>query len=153
MDCERQGLVSLWIGVFPSVAAAEEYFGIPDEIGVDLPPDAFAQDLGLEQLPSECLEVNFEQVSPRPLRQLLQDTTYSASFMEQAVAAATEQGIQTAQGIALLYNFDYQAAPNWQRTVGPVQFIGSFPFLGDSTAQQARRDPRIEIREIGDTLL
>lgn len=153
MDCQRQGFVSLWIGEFASVEAAEAYFGIPDEIGVYLPPEAFAKDLGLEELPSERLEVNFEQVLDRPLRQLLQDATFSSTFIEQALTAASEQGIPTAQGIALLYDFDYQTAPDWQRKVGPLQFIGSFPFVGTSTSQESIRDPRITIREITDDLL
>jgi hypothetical protein len=155
MDCRREGFVSVWVGAFPSVEAAEAYFGIPDEIGVDLPPEAFAKDLGLEDLPAECLEVNFEQVLPRPLRQLLQNASFSVSFMDQTIAAANQQGIQTAQGIALIYDFDYQAAPDWQRTVGPLRFIGSFPFVGTSEAQQAKRgrDPRIEIRDIVDDVL
>jgi len=155
MDCQRQGFVSMWVAEFPSVEAAEAYFGIPDEIGVLLPPEAFAKDLGLEDLPAECLEANFEQVSPRPLRQLLQDASFSESFMDQAVAAASQQGIQMAQGIALMYDFDYQGAPDWQRPVGPLRFIGSFPFVGTSEAQQPKpeRDPRIEIRDIVDDLL
>ena len=53
MDCQRQGFVSMWVAEFPSVEAAEAYFGIPDEIGVLLPPEAFAKDLGLEDLPAE----------------------------------------------------------------------------------------------------
>ena len=36
------GIVSVWVGAFPSIKAAEAYFGIPDEIGVCLPPEAFA---------------------------------------------------------------------------------------------------------------
>src|SRR5690606_25690752 len=124
-DYRQRGVVSLWIGTFPSVEAAEVYFGIPDEIGVDLPPEGFATDLGIADLPSECLEVNFEQLTTRPLRQLLHDATFSASFIDQAVAAASRQGIESAQGIALLYDFDYQSAPGSQRTTGPMQFVGS----------------------------
>ncbi len=155
MDCRRKGFVSVWVGAFPSVEAAESYFGIPDEIGVDLPPEAFANNLGLEDLPVECLEVNFEQVLPRPLGQLLQNASFSASFIDQTVAAASQQGIQTAQGIALIYDFDYQVAPDWQRTAGPLQFIGSFPVVGTSEAPQAKleRDPRIAIRDIADNVL
>jgi hypothetical protein len=155
VNCQRSGIVSVWIGTFPSVEAAEAYFGIPDEIGVYLPPERFAEDLGMADLPAECLEVNFEQVPPRPLRQLLQDATFSATFIDQAVAAASQQGIQSAQGIALLYDFDYEAAPDWQRTVGPLQFIGSFPFVRSSSAQQPRPgpDPRIEIRNLMDDVL
>ena len=153
VNCRRPGFVSVWIGTFASVEAAEAYFGIPDEIGVDLPPDGFASDLGMPDLPTEGLEVNFEQVSPRPLRQLLQDATFSATFIDQAVAAASEQGIQAAQGVALLYDFDYQAAPSWQRPTGPLQCIGSFPFVGTRAAEEPRRDPRIQIRDIMDDVL
>lgn len=151
-DCRRKGFVSLWVGAFPSVEVAEAYFGIPDEIGVYLPFERFARDLGLEDLLPECLEVNFEQRSPRPLVDLLQDATFSAEFLDQAVAAASQQGIQAAQGIALLYDFDYQANPDWQHAVGPLRFIGSFRFVGTS-ATEPTRDPRIDLREIVDDLL
>jgi hypothetical protein len=144
----RPDVVSVWVGTFPSVEAAETYFGIPDEVGVYLPPEGFARDLGMPDLPAECLEVNFEQLAPRPLRQLLQDATFAASFMDQAITAACRQDIQAAQGIALLYDFDYQATPGWQATAGPLRFLGSFPFVGTTPGQgsKARPDPRIESR-------
>jgi hypothetical protein len=155
VDCRRPGLVSVWAGTFPSLAAAEAYFGIPDEIGVYLPPEGFAQDLAIADVPAECLEVNFEQVAPRPVHQLLQDATFAASFLDRAGEAASQQGIAAAQGVALLYDFDYQAAPGWQRAVGPLRFIGSFPFARPATAQERepRPDPRIEVRELTDDLL
>jgi hypothetical protein len=136
------------------VEAAEAYFGIPDEVGVYLPPEGFARDLGMAELPSECLEVNFEQVSPRPLSQLLRSATFSATFIDQAVAAACES-IQVAQGIALLYDFDYQVALSQERAIGALQFIGSFPFVGTTPAEEPkpRPDPRIEIRAIVDDVL
>jgi hypothetical protein len=86
----RGGFVSLWAGTFASVEEAEEYFGIPDEIGVSLPPEAFAVEFGLGSFPAETLEVNFEQERPRPLSDLLQDATFAASFFDQAVAAAAQ---------------------------------------------------------------
>lgn len=154
-DCRRRGVVSVWVGTFPTVEAAEVYFGIPDEIGVYLPPMGFVNDLGLADIPAEKLEVNFEQVVPRPLRELLKDATFSAAFMEQAVAAADQQGIQMAQGIVLLYDFDYQAITGWRRELGALQFIGSFPFARSSTVEQPepQRDPRIEMRQIIDDVL
>jgi uncharacterized repeat protein (TIGR04138 family) len=128
-EFRRTGFVSLWVGTFPSVEAAEAYFGIPDEIGAYLPPEAFAADCGLGDFPPENLEVNFEQVSPRPLRELLADATFSTSFLDQAVEAANRQGIYEAQGIALLYDFDYRAKRAWFIDVGPLRFIGTFPYV------------------------
>lgn len=151
----NQRFVSVWIGAFPSMDAAEAYFGIPDEIAVYLPPENFARDFGLGDFPPERLEVNFEQLSPRPLRDLLQDATFSAEFMDQAVEAARRQEISAAQGIALLYDFNYEAQPGWQRAAGPLQFIGSFPFVRVPATNDAppRRDPRINVRNILDDVL
>ena len=151
--CRRRGIVSIWTGTFPTLEAAEEYFGIPDEIGVCLLPAGFLHDLGWDDLPDECLEVDFEQMSPRPLRELLKGTTFSAGFIGQALQAARQQGIQTAQGIALLYDFDYQAHPGWQRVIGPLRFIGSFPFFGTSTVDKPRPNPRIDVRDVWDDVL
>jgi hypothetical protein len=155
VDYRRPGFVSVWVGTFPSVEAAETYFGIPDEVGVYLPPEGFARDLAMSDLPAESLEVNFEQLAPRPLGLLLRDATFSASFMEQVIAAASRQGIQAAQGIALLYDFDYPAAAGQQGTTGPLRFVGSFPFIGPCPDQEpkTRRDPRIEIRGPMENLL
>jgi hypothetical protein len=82
---ERTGFVSLWVGTFGSIEDAEAYFGIPDEIGVLLPAEAFARDFNLGNFPSENLQVNFEQMTPRPLRELLQDASFAGSFVEHAV--------------------------------------------------------------------
>ena len=153
IGCRRTGFVSVWAGTFQTLQEAEEYFGIPDEIGVYLPPVGFLSDLGWDDLPGECLEANFEQVSPRPLRKLLQDATFSAGFIDQAVEAAGRQGIQTAQGVALLYDFDYKAHRGWKSEVGPLRFIGSFPFAGASTVEKPQRDPRIDIPDIVDDVL
>jgi hypothetical protein len=154
-ECRRTGFVSLWIGTFPSVEAAEAYFGIPDEVGVFLAPDAFARDLGVDEQLLENLEADFQRLSPRPLGELLNDATCSGAFRDQAVEAASRLRISSAQGIALVYDFDYQAKPDWQRMIGPLTFIGTFPFRGAIEAEGStpKRDPRIEIREIADDVL
>jgi hypothetical protein len=155
VECRRSGFVSIWIGTFPSVEAAEAYFGIPDEIGVCLPPEAFARDLGVDEQLVEKLEANFERMSPRPLQELLDDATFSETFRDQAVEAARGLGISSAQGIALVYDFDYQAKMDWQRSIGPMTFIGTFACRGTLEAEGStpKRDPRLEIREIVDDVL
>src|SRR5262249_21292722 len=151
----KDGFVSVWVGEFPSLDAAEEYFGIPDEVGVYLPPDAFAADLDLNDLPPENLEVHFEQLKARPLSELLRDATCSASFLAAALESANEQGIYEAQGVALLYDFDYEASPDQKRTAGPLTFLGTFQFFGflPQRNQPPVLDPRIKMTGPQDNIL
>lgn len=142
---QRNGFVSLWVGTFASVEDAEAYFGIPDETGVYLPAEAFANDFGLGDFPPEILEVNFEQVSPRPLGDLLQDATFAASFLDQALEAAARQEVDQAQGAALLYNFDYRLNPGRRDMAGPLRFLGAFPFVG--VAQRFNLQPVYEVAQ------
>jgi uncharacterized repeat protein (TIGR04138 family) len=143
--CKRAGFVSIWVGTFASVEDAEVYFGIPDEIGVYMPPDAFAADFALGNLPPEILEVNFEQVGPRPTAELLQDATFAASFRDRAIEAATRKGIAHAQGVALLYNFDYRRNATQRDAAGPLCFIGAFPFV--RIGARAQLQPMYEVAQ------
>jgi hypothetical protein len=151
----RKGFVSVWVGTFPSIEAAEVYFGIPDEIGVYFPPEGFARDIGVGLELLEKLDVNFERTSPRPLRELLDGARFSNGFCDSVVAAADRMGISVSQGIVLVHDFDYQASPDWQRVTGPLTFIGTFPFHDSPQDEESmpRRDPRIEIRDIADNVL
>jgi uncharacterized repeat protein (TIGR04138 family) len=126
---QRTGFVSVWVGTFGSVEEAEAYFGIPDEIGVYLPPEAFAADQGVGDFPPENLEVHFEQVAPRPLRDLLADATFAVTFLDRAIEAGSRQGVAEAQGVALLYDFDYRRREATSDPAGPMRFLGAFPYV------------------------
>jgi uncharacterized repeat protein (TIGR04138 family) len=144
-EFKRAGFVSVWIGTFESVEDAEAYFGIPDEIGVYLPAEAFAADFGLGNFPPETLEVNFEQVPPRLVGELLRDATFAASFLDQAIEAAVHKGIDQGQGVALLYDFDYRLNSAKRDVVGPLRFIGAFPFV--RVAPRANLQPVHEVAQ------
>jgi hypothetical protein len=131
----RAGQVSLWVGRFGSSDKAEAFFAEGSD-GEGIKPSIFAREWGLGFYPPHCLEIHFEQTSDLPLAALLQEATFSASFIDAAVAAATRQGIGEAQGIALLYDFDYQSRPGSLGVVGPMRFIGTFAF--DRGALQAK---------------
>jgi uncharacterized repeat protein (TIGR04138 family) len=127
IDYYRRGHVSLWVGAFPSVDDADAYF--TEELDAeDWKPSPFGVELGLGFYPPSCLEINFEELSPRPVQALLREATFSGSFIRPAVEAAGRRGIHEAQGIALLYDYDYQLKPGWAEAVGPVRFVGTFVF-------------------------
>jgi hypothetical protein len=123
----RVGQVSLWVGQFPSVDEAEAFFTGPVDDETRR-PSPFANAWGLGFYAPNCLEIHFEELAVRPLPVLLQEATFSASFIDASVEAAGRQGLRETQGIALLYDCDYQLKPDWQPVVGPMRFIGTFSF-------------------------
>lgn len=52
-------------------------------------------------------------------------------------------------GVALLYDFDYQAHPDCKHALGPLQFIGTFPFVRSSTAEEFEPKPTRKVETPG----
>ncbi|HJZ93648.1 MAG TPA: immunity 22 family protein [Gemmataceae bacterium] len=146
IDHFRRDHVSLWVGSFPDPGAADAYF----TERYDPPhwePAPFSVELGPGFYPPWALEINFEGTIPRPLVVLLHDATFAVSFLDRAVIAAERMGIREAQGVALLYDFDYRLAPTWAEGVGPLRFVGTFAFV--RTAPNARLEP---FRDVADRI-
>jgi uncharacterized repeat protein (TIGR04138 family) len=145
-DYFRRDHVSLWVGSFanPDVAGAyfTEWYDPPH-----WEPAPFSLELGLGFYPPWALEINFEETTPRPLVDLLHDATFAVSFLDRAAVAAERMGIHEAQGVALLYDFDYRLAPTWAESVGPVRYVGTFAFV--RTAANTRLQP---YRDVADRL-
>jgi hypothetical protein len=123
----RVGQVSLWGGRFAGADEAESYFA--EASGGEYPGSStFSRQWGLGSYSPGCLEFHFEQTADRPLEVLLEEATFSASFIDAALESAGRQGICEAQGIALVYDLEYQLSPARPGEVGPMRFIGSFAF-------------------------
>ena len=105
VECRRTGFVSASMARFLPWKPRKRISGSPMRSAISS-SEAFARDLGVDEQLLEKLEVNFERMSPRPLRELLNDATFSGAFRDQAVEAASRFGISSAQGIALVYDFD-----------------------------------------------
>ena len=80
----RLGCVSIWAGTFGSIDAAEWYFGVPAPDGRLPPPYSFIEEFQLLSFSPECLELNFTQAQPGPLRDLLASTSFSCSYIDAA---------------------------------------------------------------------
>lgn len=78
----------------------------------------------LDDQESNCF--NFE---PTLLRDLLNDISYSESFIDAAIKAASNKGITKARWVIAQYDFEY----NPRRIVRPIStdpiFIGVFPYV------------------------
>jgi hypothetical protein len=134
----RLGCVSIWAGSFGSVDAVEWYFGVPAPDGRLPPPYSFIEEFQLPPFSPECLEINFTQSAPRRVRELLESTSFSSSYVDAACDGADRLGIEEAQGVALLFNFDYQACPKVLAKSPNLRFLGVFEY--DQDAPVVRKD-------------
>lgn len=112
---EKAGVVSIWVGVNDAFNDSEELDVLQDLCGVGY--------YELHNQESNCFD--FQVV---PLKQLLEEMSYSDSFLEKALSSALRKGIDKARWVTLQYDFNYD--PKQVRRVvknDPV-FIGSFPY-------------------------
>lgn len=133
VEFARPGFVSVWVGEFPTPEAADAYFTErfdPPELPHGEPywePSPFQAELGLGFYPPWKLETRFPE-QPLPVGELLADITFTESFGPLVVEQASRKGIDRAGGVAVVFGFDYRLKPGWAEAVGPVRFVGTFPF-------------------------
>lgn len=119
--------VSIWIGSFPSIDLADAYF--EETYRNDATPiSKFAGDFGFRGYRSDCLEYHFEQPDVIPVQELIALCSFSESYAAQALAAAAELGIDVAQGLALLFNFDFRRGTAKPQANACLRFLGAFGF-------------------------
>jgi uncharacterized repeat protein (TIGR04138 family) len=128
VEFAQDGIVSLWVGAFPTPEAADAYFA--EDFGPGRwEPARFSVEFGLGYYPPWRLETNFQSAEPQSIAELLRDATFAPTFADRAAVAATRRGFAKAQGAALLYDFDYRLKPNRQDRAGPITFVDSFAFV------------------------
>src|SRR5262245_15990904 len=144
VEFAQDGIVSLWVGAFPTPEDADAYFA---EVfgGGRWEPSPFSVVFGLGYYPPWRLETNFQSPKPQPIGQLLRDATFDPTFADRAVAMAAAQGMTEVQGIALLYDFDYLLKAGRVNRAGPMAFVGSFAFV--KTRPNADLGPLLSVAE------
>jgi uncharacterized repeat protein (TIGR04138 family) len=144
VEYAQEGIVSLWVGAFSSPEAADAYFAEVFGPGrwVAAP---FSVEFGLGYYPPWRLEIDFQSPTARPVGDLLRDATFAPTFADRAALAATRAGMATAQGVALLYDFDYLLKPGRVVRSGPLAFVGSFAFV--KTKPNADLSPLVPVAE------
>jgi hypothetical protein len=128
VEFAQAGIVSLWTGTFKSPESADAYFA--EVVGAGRwEPSRFSVDFGLGYYPPWRLEINFQSSGPHSISELLIDATFAPTFADRAVAVANQKALALAQGIALLYDFDYLLKSERKERVGSLWFVGSFAFV------------------------
>ncbi|TAE26990.1 MAG: hypothetical protein EAZ92_10005 [Candidatus Kapaibacterium sp.] len=121
-DFRTGGVVSVWLGSI----------GIEDDLD-DYLADDFADDFGFEIIPEDGPE--FDVANPaRPVAALLDGFSCYEDFIEEAVAAAKEQGWEKANCALVFYNFAYEEVAT--NDDAPLVFIGTFAFAFDEEEEE-----------------
>ena len=131
-DC----IVSVWLGTLKSEAALSRYMREQYK-REDKPLSRFGGDFCI-YYDSDFVEWRFAD-QPQGVSELLEGHSYAESFAPAAAEAAQKEGIDKANTIIIVYDFDYrQEAPFWgklhNREEGqpnlkaPVQFLDAFAY-------------------------
>ncbi|MDC5066985.1 immunity 22 family protein [Acinetobacter baumannii] len=115
---EKEGIVSIWAGI----------------LGEDVDPNLdILRDLcgvGYYNLDDqETNNSNFEMIS---LNELLEDLSYSKSFINEVIDAAFDKGIVDCRWVIVQYDFDYNPFKVKRRIAKDPIFIGSFKYSVES---------------------
>jgi hypothetical protein len=109
---EQPGVVSLWL------------FRQPEN-----PADA-GKDILKEMCGVDSYDIDFregvEHDAPKPVAQLLELLSYSASFRESAIAAAERLNVTEAYAVVAQYDFAYDPARATRPVARDPMFLGTF---------------------------
>lgn len=111
----HEGLVSVWLGLGGDQGEADV---MQDLCGVGY------YDLSDQ----EIYHFDFKLV---PVRDLLEPISFSQSFIDEVIAAATKKGIENARWIAVQFNFEYDPSKVKREIADDPIYVGSFPFIVD----------------------
>jgi hypothetical protein len=125
-------VVSVWLGTFPDRETYEQYFRQdwentdPD----DLPTCQFWKDLGIRWFDHDFEEGSGYIGEPVPVTELLgRDWSYMECFRAPLIAACRVKGIESANILVMLYEFDYPAEAGF--TNPHMTFVGVFPYSSE----------------------
>jgi hypothetical protein len=132
---DADGFVSIWCGEFPTEADREAH--LRERYGEEFEDEPLAEwigEFGFGWFDHDFMDANSDDLARRPIRDLIVPCSYAASYVEAAVAAAEQLGIQTTQTVLLLFNWRYDpvATGVWQGRF--LRFVGAFTYTKASDA-------------------
>jgi len=133
---EAEGFVSIWIGTFPSEEIrAEQLCERYGEEYEDEPLALWMGEFGFGWFDHDFMDTNGHGMAVGPLRELIESCSYAASFVNEAMKIAAQQGISETQFVMLLYDFRYDPSVTGITRGKYLQFLGAFPYI-NTTRQQ-----------------
>lgn len=125
-NVEQTGVVSIWVGSFPTVELLEEYLKEQYEDD-DVPISRFADDTGLDWYDHDLLEAQ-RYDEPLPVSVAISPLSFSASYIDAATEAAVRLGMGPIDTVVLLIDCSYTSERAARMAPSPLSFLGVFPY-------------------------
>ena len=122
-------VVSVWVGLFGSQQAVDEYIVEQyDDDRDDEPISPFAADISLTFYDHDFIETHHEQGLSRKGVAVFLEHSYGQSFGEETWKAAKSLHVGEFDTVFLLYGYNHACYPQASRQARQVTFIGTFPY-------------------------
>ncbi|MGF1723173.1 hypothetical protein [Photobacterium nomapromontoriensis] len=115
---ERDGVVSIWVGLNDASNDPEELDVLQDLCGVGY--------YELSNQEGNCIDYKLTN-----LRVLLSEMSYSDSFIDKAIEVALIKGIKNCKWVTLQYDFAYEEERVARTVSSDPIFLGVFPYSCD----------------------
>ena len=115
---EKDGIVSIWVGLKDNTNDSEDLDVLQDLCGVGY--------YELSNQEANCFE--FRRVS---LEKLLEDISYSNSFMTEALERAKKKGLTEGLWITVQYDFEYDPSRVKRKIADDPVFLGCFSYVAE----------------------
>lgn len=121
--------VSIWVGVCDLDELPEDYLDADFQAPDDAPWSPFAEEFGFGCFDEELAEGNVSHsAEPVPIRKLLKEMSYSASYVAAAEKAAIAAGLGETIFVFMIFDFAYDPAVTGIQRTAHMQFLGVFPY-------------------------
>ena len=125
-NIEQQGVVSIWVGSFPSAEAFEDY--LREQYEADgAPISRFAGETGLDWYDHDLLEAQRYE-APLAVSAAVGPLSFSASYINAASQAAQQLGMGPINTVVLLIDCAYASDQAVPTDRSPLKFLGAFPY-------------------------
>ncbi|EKE74866.1 immunity 22 family protein [Gallaecimonas xiamenensis] len=117
-EFEKEGVVSIWVGLTDNANDPEELDALQDLCGVGY--------YELDNQEANCFDFNLVT-----LQELLEDISYSKSFMIDALDRAREKGLSEARWVIVQYEFEYNPSKVKREVSDDPVFLGCFSYVAE----------------------
>ncbi|MED5526275.1 MAG: immunity 22 family protein [Pseudomonadota bacterium] len=115
---EKEGVVSIWVGLKDNANDPEELDALQDLCGVGY--------YDLDNQEANCFDFNLVT-----LQELLEEISYSKSFMEDVLDRAKEKGLSEARWVIVQYDFEYNPRKVKRKVSDDPVFLGCFSYVAE----------------------